>query len=367
MVDASVRIQGAGPVGIMLALFLLKSGWSPEQIELIDPAIDDPLPAHQEDPRVLAISHGTLLRLKQLGIEHNATRIKRIHVSSQGHFGMMEINTDRVGVNDLGALIGYANLLTRLRAKAQESGLRILASANSTSPDVFVVAEGGIYRGKEAAAGDPPPSAKASSPTEMVVVRDYHQQAVIGWVHTRPAPGDTAFERFTADGVLALLPVQDRFALIWCCSPQRATEFANADSVAQAAMLHQVIGDRVGAIASVQITGSYPLGLKWRDQVTEGHTVWIGNSAQMLHPIAGQGMNLGFRDAETLATCLLQRGQSIPDRLSDYARRRKADRWAVRTATDTLARQAWVRRAIGGVALIPGAKKLLGQVLMYGG
>jgi 2-octaprenyl-6-methoxyphenol hydroxylase len=382
MVDAFVRIQGAGPVGIMLALFLVKSGWPKEKIELIDPAIHDPLPAHQEDPRVLAISHGTLLRLKQLGIDHNATRIKRIHVSSQGHFGMMEINTDRVGVNDLGALIGYANLLTRLRAKAHEAGLTMLAAANASSPDVLVVAEGGIYRGNESAAGDASAgaaaiassgtssgtsSSAAVSPTEMVLVRDYHQQAVIGWVHTTPAPGDTAFERFTQDGVLALLPVQDRFALIWCCAPHRATVFADAEPAAQAAMLRDIIGDRIGAIDQVQITGSYPLGLKWREQVADGHTVWIGNSAQMLHPIAGQGMNLGFRDAEALATCLLQRGQPVPDRLNDYARRRGADRWAVRTATDTLARQAWVRRAIGGVALIPGAKKLLGQVLMYGG
>ena len=63
----------------------------------------------------------------------------------------------------------------------------------------------------------------------------------------------------------------------------------------------------------------------------------------------------------------MQRGLTITERLADYARRRRVDRWAVRTATDTLARQAWVRRAIGGVALVPGAKRLLGQVLMYGG
>lgn len=366
MADAFVRIQGAGPVGIMLALFLLRSGWPKEKIELIDPAIQNPLPAHQEDPRVLAISHGTLLRLKQLGVDHNATRIKRIHVSSQGHFGMMEINTDRVGVNDLGALIGYANLLTRLRAKAHEAGLTMLASADASSPDVLVIAEGGIYRGDESAA-DQTSAGASASPTEMVLVRDYHQQAVIGWVHTTPAPGDTAFERFTQDGVLALLPVENRFALIWCCAPQQATAFADAEPAAQSTMLRDIIGDRIGTIDAVQITGSYPLGLKWREQVAEGHTVWIGNSAQMLHPIAGQGMNLGFRDAEALSTCLLQRGQPVPDRLNDYARRRRADRWAVRAATDTLARQAWVRRAIGGVALIPGAKKLLGQVLMYGG
>jgi 2-octaprenyl-6-methoxyphenol hydroxylase len=101
--------------------------------------------------------------------------------------------------------------------------------------------------------------------------------------------------------------------------------------------------------------------------LVEGNTVWIGNSAQALHPIAGQGLNLGFRDAETLSACLLQRGQPIAERLQDYAQRRKTDRWAVRTATDTLARAAWVRRSIGAMSLIPGAKRLLGQVLMFGG
>ena len=135
----------------------------------------------------------------------------------------------------------------------------------------------------------------------------------------------------------------------------------------QANLLQEAMGRRVEAIRNVEITGSYPLGLKWRDTLHKGNTVWIGNSAQALHPIGGQGLNLGFRDAETLAACLLQRGLPVEQRLDDYARRRKVDRWAVRTATDTLARQDWVRKAIGAVAITPGAKKMLGQLLMYGG
>jgi 2-octaprenyl-6-methoxyphenol hydroxylase len=158
-----------------------------------------------------------------------------------------------------------------------------------------------------------------------------------------------------------------RYALIWCCNPQRAEAFTNASQVNRAQLLDKVMGGRISGINAIELTGTYPLGLKWRETVAQGHTVWIGNSAQTLHPIAGQGLNLGFRDAQTLASCLVQRGVTITERLADYARRRRVDRWAVRTATDTLARQAWVRRAIGGVAFVPGAKRLLGQVLMYGG
>ncbi len=356
MDDPLIRIQGAGPVGILTALFLVKYGWTPSAIELVDPALHTPQPTHDNDPRILALSHGTLVRLHQLNIPVDATRIQHIHVSSQGHFGSMEIRTDRVGVSDLGGLVGYASLLTTLREAIKPLGVSLRETPSAQTPGALVIAEGGVFQ-RGAASPDP----------GMHLVRDYEQNAVIGWVTTNPPPTDTAWERFTDDGVVALLPIGQRYALIFCASTPRAEAFQSADAQEQVRMLSEIMTTRVRGIETVSITGTYPLGLKWREQLADGNTVWIGNSAQALHPVAGQGLNLGFRDAETLSTCLLQRGQSIPDRLRDYARRRKADRWAVRTATDTLARAAWVRRAIGGVALVPGAKKLLGQVLMYGG
>ena len=357
MADPLVRIQGAGPVGILASLFLLKNGWSPQSIELIDPAIDSPIPIHQDDPRILALSHGTLIRLQQLGIDAQVTRIKHIHVSAADPLGSMEIKTDRVGVTDLGGLASYSSLLTTLRAKVQDAGLTIHATADDQrNPEIRVIAEGGLYQ-------------PGSIPSQdgMSVVRDYEQQAVIGWVTTHQTPSDTAWERFTEDGAVALLPIGSRYALIWCCAKTRADALQSATVQERCQRLQEVLGQRLTGIASVEITGVYPLGLKWRETLAQGNTVWIGNAAQALHPIAGQGMNLGFRDAETLANCLIQRGTAIEARLQDYAQRRRADRWAVRMATDTLARRAWVRRAIGGVSVIPGAKKLLGQVLMYGG
>ncbi len=369
MTDSTVHIQGAGPVGLLTALFLLKFGWDKDSIELIDPAIHSPEPSFRNDPRVLALSHGTLVRLSQLGIDPQATRIKEIRVSSEGHFGSMQINTDRVGVSDLGGLAHYSALLGQLRETVNAVGLRIQPQSTAAA-DVVVIAEGGIY---SAAVSDGNSGANANSDSfgetnnAMELVRDYGQHALLGWVTTTPPPGDTAWERFTADGVVALLPLGGRYALIWCCNPQRAEAFTNASQVSRAQLLDEVMGGRISGINAIELTGTYPLGLKWRETVAQGHTVWIGNSAQTLHPIAGQGLNLGFRDAQTLASCLVQRGVTITERLADYARRRRVDRWAVRTATDTLARQAWVRRAIGGVAFVPGAKRLLGQVLMYGG
>lgn len=369
MTDATVRIQGAGPVGLLTALFLLKYGWPQEAIELVDPAIDATEPTFKNDPRVLALSHGTLIRLGQLGIDPQATRIKEIRVSSEGHFGSMQINTDRVGVTDLGGLAHYSALLGQLREKVGGLGLRIQSQARDAA-DIIVIAEGGIYSAVASGGNSGAPSnsnAFSATTNEMELVRDYGQQALLGWVSTTPAPSDTAWERFTADGAVALLPLGGRYALIWCCSHQRAESFTNASQSLRTRLLDQVMGGRIAAINTIELTGAYPLGLKWRDTIAQGNTVWIGNSAQTLHPIAGQGLNLGFRDAQTLASCLVQRGVSTTERLADYARRRRVDRWAVRTATDTLARQAWVRRAIGGVALVPGAKRLLGQVLMYGG
>jgi 2-octaprenyl-6-methoxyphenol hydroxylase len=379
--DSFLRIQGAGPVGILAALFLRKYGWSNESIELIDPAINAPLPLHADDPRVLALSHGTLVRLAQLGIDVQATRLKRVHVSSQGHFGSMEVTADRVGVSDLGGLASYSSLLTTLRDKAAKEGLRIVASveesARKEDPEVLVIAEGGVYKRGSPRADGPRddgtthPSLRAApaawQSNDIRLIRDYNQNAVIGWVEATPLASDTAYERFTKNGVIALLPIDGRYALVWCTQTPHAETFANAGPEMRIRLLEEVMGRRMESINSVEITGSYPLGLKWRDTLNQGNTVWIGNSAQALHPIGGQGLNLGFRDAETLAACLLQRGVTIPKRLDDYARRRKVDRWAVRTATDTLARQGWVRGAIGAVAITPGAKKMLGQLLMYGG
>ena len=94
MSDPVVRIQGAGPVGILAALFLARYGWDKSAIELIDPAIAAPLPAHADDPRILALSHGTLVRLAQLGVHADITRIKHIHVSAKGHLGAFEVTVD---------------------------------------------------------------------------------------------------------------------------------------------------------------------------------------------------------------------------------------------------------------------------------
>lgn len=361
MADPLIRIQGAGPVGILAALFLVKYGWTPSSIELIDPALADAQPAHADDPRILALSHGTLVRLAQLGIDCRPVRIQHIHVSAKGHLGAMDIKTGNVGVADLGGLVSYSQLLTTLRERMQSDGIAAYASIDvrpaALEPAIRVIAEGGIYQAAD----------RAHETQGMQTVRDYHQQAVVGWVETETGPGPTAYERFTADGAVALLPMNHRYALIWCGANDQTQRFAQASPTAQCRMVDDIMGGRVPGICKVTITGSYPLGLKWRDTIAEHDTVWIGNSAQALHPIAGQGLNLGFRDAETLASCLLQRGSSIADRLHDYARRRRVDRWTVRTATDTLASAAWVRRAIGGVALVPGAKRLLGQILMYGG
>lgn len=363
MQDRFIRIQGAGPVGILAGLFLRKYGWSNDAIELIDPSIDAPMALHADDPRVLALSHGTLVRLTQLGVDAKVTRLKRVHVSSQGHVGSMEVTSDRVGVSDLGGLASYSSLLTTLRERAAQQGLKIIASVDSSGhkgdPEILVIAEGGVYqRGLPRTEG---------ARNDMQLVRDYHQNAVIGWVQAKPAATAIAYERFTKEGVIALLPFGDRYALVWCTRTEHAEAFANAAPDTRVRLLSEAMGRRMESIDSVEITGSYPLGLKWRDTLNHDNTVWIGNSAQALHPIGGQGLNLGFRDAETLAACLLQRGLPVAQRLQDYARRRKADRWAVRLATDTLARQGWVRKTIGAVAVTPGAKKILGQLLMYGG
>ena len=180
--------------------------------------------------------------------------------------------------------------------------------------------------------------------------RSYDQTALVGLVEVDKPQAHQAWERFTTEGPLALLPSHagERFLnLVWCSAPSTAQHRLELNEPDFLAALQHQFGSRLGQFISVRERRIYELGLNYRKEVAVGNAVWIGNAAQTLHPVAGQGLNLGLRDAYLLAEKLawffsrpapLDSANSLNSLLQDYARTRNADRKTTIGITDFLAR-----------------------------
>jgi 2-octaprenyl-6-methoxyphenol hydroxylase len=181
--------------------------------------------------------------------------------------------------------------------------------------------------------------------------RDYQQSALVGLVEVENAQPHHAWERFTAEGPLALLPSHhgsNILNMVWCSSPataERLNGISDSDFLQE---IQSTFGSRVGQFKSIRDRRLYPLGLNYRKDIVQGNEVWIGNAAQALHPVAGQGLNLGLRDAYLLAEQLsglfskqshsTKSRNAIDNALHEYSLSRQADRKATIGITDFLAR-----------------------------
>jgi len=181
--------------------------------------------------------------------------------------------------------------------------------------------------------------------------RDYQQSALVGLVEVEHAQPHHAWERFTSEGPLALLPSHHGshvLNMVWCSSPataERLNSISDADFLQE---IQSTFGSRVGQFKSIRDRRLYPLGLNYRKDIVQGNEVWIGNAAQALHPVAGQGLNLGLRDAYLLAEQLsglfskqshsTKSRNAIDNALHEYSLSRQTDRKATIGITDFLAR-----------------------------
>jgi len=300
-----VLVRGAGPVGCALALALRRSGL---RVALADSASPPPV------FRPLALSYASRLILERLGAwaDLPVTAIERIVVSQAGAFGRTRLDAADAGVPALGYVADYSALLGRLKA-----ALGDLPSSTVGEARCIVHAEG--------------------APQELEGKR-YAQDALVALLHTEPPSAATAFERFTAGGPLALLPCAGRHALIWSMRPARARELVVADERQFLAELAAAAGSTVGRPIKVEHRTVQALALKVRSTRVAGNEVYIGNAAQTLHPVAGQGLNLGLRDAWDLARVLA----AAPDpgaaaTLARFAAQRRLDAGATIRITDFLA------------------------------
>ena len=339
------------------------------------------------DTRTLALSWGSCLILKRLGIWDefpNATPIRNIHVSQRGRFGHTELRAEELGLPALGFVLGYAELHRALLGRARASGaqLRTGSAATDILADdesarvaiadgsasircrLAVVADGGISLG-----------AKAGARFRTV---DYRQTAVIATVEAGKAHDNRAFERFTADGPVALLPRGSGYALVWSCAPEQAPALMALDDEAFLLRLQSHFGDRAGRFMKVRDRANFPLSLRFASDPVLPRMVMLGNAAQALHPIAGQGFNLGLRDSWELADAIIHRGREDAGRpavLSAYRSARKSDRLAGIVLTDALTRlfsnnigPLAVARgiALASLDIFPPAKRFFMRRMIFG-
>lgn len=373
--DFDIAICGAGPVGLALGLLLVKRGAPPARIALIDAK---PLEQVGKDPRSIALAYGSKQILEELGVwPVAADAIRQIHVSRRGHFGRALIDCDEYGVPALGYVARYGALVTALAAAAAQAGIASLRPAQVTasaegadavelrfadgkaiSASIMVQAEGGVF----------------SEQSAKSVRRDYEQTAIIAQVTASALVAYRAFERFTEEGPLALLPQEGGYALVWCARPATAARLLALPDAEFLNELERTFGSRLGRFTAVTPRAAYPLGLNARPAAS-ARSVAIGNAAQTLHPVAGQGLNLGLRDAAVLARLLAR--QPTPDTLLRFAKERQADRSLTITLTDMMARvfasapdgsplQTALGLSLALVDAVKPARKLLAEQMMFG-
>ena len=342
--DTDIAIIGGGPVGAALVLALRHSDIRVTVLEARATGA-----SVTDDPRPIALSHGSRLLLERLGAWRglNPTAINHIHVSQRGGFGRVALSAADTGVPSLGYVVDYNNIFMALSDAARDTGSDYRASARATAlhrdggvqsiaytrdgatvtltARLVVVADGGHIDGE----GLTPPKTLA-----------YAQHALTARVSTALPHKQVAYERFTREGPLALLPFGDEMALVWTLPPTRAEALKDADTKPFLAALREAFGGRLGDFVHVTQRACYPLTLRYTTGAAPG-VVTIGNAAQTLHPVAGQGFNLGLRDAWELAQWLRTTPvQSLSDNetLRHYRARRRVDRGASVAATHGLVR-----------------------------
>ena len=334
--SADLVIIGAGPVGMTLALALAGSSL---HVLLIDSRARG---AAADDPRALALSYGSRQLLERLQAWNAAasTAIHQIHVSQRGGFGRTLIKAEDYKTPALGYVLRYRDLAATLDARLANGQLidqcridHIETDDDGATLSVTQHETPRRIRTKLIVHAEGTPNDDPG-----IKVRDYGQQAIVAEVRPVPAHNNRAWERFTPDGPLALLPLGQDYSLVFSVPPAKAAQLLALDDEAFLTALRKQFGQRLDFIASGPRT-SFPLALRARPQITQQRQVWIGNSAQALHPVSGQGFNLGLRDAWELADVLLEhRDAGNPAALARYANRRQPDRCGSMAFTDGIVR-----------------------------
>ncbi|WP_177420741.1 2-octaprenyl-6-methoxyphenyl hydroxylase [endosymbiont of Lamellibrachia barhami] len=353
--DYDVLIIGGGMVGASLARSICGLGLKIGVVEAW-PFNSDLQPSY--DDRVIALSWGTRLILQGMGVweglSGEAEPITDIHISDRGHFGFARLNNRSEGVEALG-YVATARALGQalLKDLQQESDIDLLCPASLKS---FSVSDDSVDVSLEAAGIDRRVTAAllvAADGGDSVVrgrlaisskEQTYGQTAIIANITTERPHQGVAYERFTDTGPLAMLPMTEgRSSLVWTAKDEQVTELMALGETAFLERLQTRIGYRLGYLTKCGKRFAYPLKLRQANEHVRPRIALIGNAAHTVHPVTGQGFNLGIRDVAVLADLLadVSAGQGDPgsmDLLQRYVDWRRRDQNAVAMITDTLAR-----------------------------
>ncbi|OOQ69079.1 2-octaprenyl-6-methoxyphenyl hydroxylase [Vibrio parahaemolyticus] len=340
MKQYDVVIAGGAMAGATLALAIEHLSEGALRVAVVEPfkAQSDQHPGF--DSRSIALSYGTVNLLRHLelwsAIEPFSTPIEHIHVSDRSHAGMTDITKHDVGVEALGYVVEladvgrvYQELLTHSTAidlYCPDSAKHITRTQENVTIEL---ASGELLNAKLLVAADGAVSQCCQQIGLELSEHDFDQVAVIANIVTQEPHQGRAFERFTENGPVALLPMSDnRMSLVWCLRPDEAQIVMELSESEFLERLQQDFGWRLGAMQKVGLRASYPLLLRHRKQNISHRFAIVGNAAQTLHPIAGQGFNLGIRDVVTLAEELVKQGEDVGryQGLIRFSQRREADR-----------------------------------------
>lgn len=344
-----VAIAGGGMVGLSLAAALAEL---PLDVVVIEPVAPGAETQPSFDSRTTALSSGSRRVLEGIGvwrgISGEATPIRRIHVSEQGAFGTACLTAAEQGVAALGYTIENRLLGQALRQRTVAaprlllcpSGVREVRPGDDTV--LLRTDAGDAFAARLVVAADGAQSAVRQALGIEARISDYDQHAIVAHVDTARFHDYTAYERFTPTGPIAVLPISEgRSAIVWTLAPEaarRALALPDDDFISE---LQAAFGLRLGRFTRVGRRQSYPLALSRSERLVASRAVILGNAAQALHPVAGQGFNLALRDVAMLAELLADSGGGEPGAaavLEHYAALRAPDREAVIRFTDSLVR-----------------------------
>jgi 2-octaprenyl-6-methoxyphenol hydroxylase len=374
-----ILIVGGGPVGLAFALMLARRRVASEVLDARS------LEAAQSDQRLLALARGTLDLLAPLVDLQSfpAAPMRAVIVSSSGEFGRVVIGAEEIGPGPLGVTVRYGDLIGPLAKACASNPLvtmrrpcRVNEISQRPTRVVAQLDDGGEIEAALLVNAEGTSPGRAAEPEQIGLVAD---------VLVEGPPEGTAYERFTRDGPLALLPrpaptsaTARPMSAVWCMSAAEAARRLELDDGAFVGELQRACGAGIGRIIRVGPRARHPLHQRAREVLCEHRVVWIGNAAQTLHPVAGQGLNLGMRDAAQLADNLAQAQAEERDpasALGAYLSRRRVDRaallgltrwmpalFATRAAPVAIGRSL----ALATLSAVPDLRRQFARLLMFG-
>ncbi len=341
--DYDILIAGGGLAGNCLALALKDSGL---KVALIEAHTREQLRQSPAGDRALALSAGTVKILQALNawgdIEHLATAINEIHISDRGHFGKARLSAKKQGVNALGFVISARDIEGHVAKLVEQAGIKQLCPARVVG---LISGQDGInvsikkhqqskslnLTARLLVGADGGQSSVRNLLEIPQKLTEYGQTAIVTTVKSTLPHNHVAFERFTESGPLAMLPVNnEECSVVWTRNQEEAEDLMNINEDDFLAQLQYCFGFLLGQLTLTAPRRAFPLSLIRADNMVSGRAVIIGNAVHQLHPVAGQGFNLGLRDVAQLAEMLVEQKQNNADvgdaeLLDRYAKVRKKD------------------------------------------